>query len=282
MKLLLISLLALNVFTGIRVLASADSSPRIVIISDIDDTIKISHVLDKSEALRNAFDYEHPFKVMSNLYQEFLKANPQTHIAYVSNAPDFLMQKSHAKFLNHNSFPTGDLMLSESLDSENHKIQAIHFQIEKYKPDVLIMLGDNGEKDINVYDQIQREYSATGLKMLTYIRIDYSSQQSQIQPKQGQKKFVTASEVALDLLRQGYLSQSSVLKLVDQNLTFKISLKSIFRNIFDTGFSIGLPKWVDCHEHKANLTDLFELSPKIKSLSEKITERCALIPRLDK
>ena len=82
---------------------TVQAKSKILFISDVDDTIKISHVRSKADSASNAFFNYKSFLGMSKLYQLVSKA-PDVNIFYVSNAPSFLMNSNHKKFLNQFNF----------------------------------------------------------------------------------------------------------------------------------------------------------------------------------
>ena len=94
---------------GISANAQKMSGTETLLISDIDDTIKISHILSSAKIIR-AVDVSTPFLGMSQLYQLFLNDQKgEGRIVYLSNAPTEivgvpLMPFSHMTFLRKNNF----------------------------------------------------------------------------------------------------------------------------------------------------------------------------------
>lgn len=147
-----------------------NNTPRkTIVISDIDDTIKITEVIKRREMLRLTF--LHPFKPinqMSDKYTSWIQNNKVDSIYYLSSSPWQLYP--HLKsFLQQNNFPHShnlylrtfvpekmDSILSFVLDSFNYKIQSIRNIMQSdYK---LILIGDEGERDPEIYNQIANEY----------------------------------------------------------------------------------------------------------------------------
>jgi len=122
-----------------------DPKQGISIISDIDDTIKISEVLDKVRLLANTFIF--PFKSvpgMSDLYQQWQTKNPNCTFHYLSGMPDQLYTLTQ-EFINTNNFPDGSFhmrhfgwaltSLFDFLHSQStftHKISYLRFFFIKY------------------------------------------------------------------------------------------------------------------------------------------------------
>ena len=198
-----------------------------LLVSDIDDTIKVSHVLSTVGKVSRAADVTTPFLGMAALYQLVVNEDPQnTKVVYLSNAPDEIvgvpaLKISHQTFLVRNHFPAGDLLLRDGLFEIDHKLKALRTLIENEKPDLLILIGDNGERDTIIYDQVSREYAnLNNMKVLTFIHQLYSTKSSALIPdfleevgqplKENQTGFVTPIEIGLKLNEAGRFSTTSL------------------------------------------------------------------------
>jgi phosphatidate phosphatase APP1 len=165
-----------------------EPSQGISVISDIDDTIKISEVLDKVRLLVNTFIY--PFKAvpgkskqinfqsplnslystgMSYLYQQWKAKYPNCAFHYLSGMPDQLYTLTQ-EFINTNKFPDGSFhmrhfgwrigSLFDFLHSQStfdHKMRYLRFFLSNTERDY-VLIGDSGEKDPEIYGTITREY----------------------------------------------------------------------------------------------------------------------------
>ncbi|CAF0818160.1 unnamed protein product [Rotaria sordida] len=142
----------------------------ISIISDVDDTIKISEVLDKVRLIANTFIF--PFKPvpgMAELYQKWHINNNNCTFHYLSGMPDQLYTLTH-EFIYNNKFPDGSFHMRHFgwaassifgfLHSEStfiHKITYLrYFLINTIRDYVLV--GDSGERDPEIYATIAKEY----------------------------------------------------------------------------------------------------------------------------
>jgi hypothetical protein len=138
------------------------------IISDIDDTIKVSNVTDKKELIMNTF--MRPFKEapgMADLYQQW----QQQHDAvfhYVSASPWQLYPVLTA-FMQNSGFPHGlfhmksfrwkdSSFLNLFTDPVKYKMEIIESILQRYPQRRFMLIGDSGEKDPEVYGIIAREY----------------------------------------------------------------------------------------------------------------------------
>ncbi len=257
---------------------------KVLLVSDIDDTIKVSHVLSTIGKFGRAADVTTPFLGMAALYQLIINENPaNTKIVYLSNAPDEVagipaLRISHQTFLDRNHFPKGSLLLRDGLFEQDHKIKELRLLIESEKPDVLILLGDNGEKDILIYDQIVSEYAGlTRMKILTFIHQLYATEKSFLVPdflseiglkiKPQQVGFVTPVEIGLKLNEQHLLSRKS-LEWMYKNIIPRIVSES--SSLWDGFEPISFPSFKKCQDFRW----IFATPAPVLSLVHKIEREC--------
>ena len=136
------------------------------VISDIDDTIKISNVLDKKKLIRNTF--AEPFIAspgMPTLYKNLKDKGAYFH--YVSASPWQLYPSLKGFMETH--YPKGSISLrqfrvkdSSLIDffkpSKDYKLKEIRAIIQRYPMHQFILIGDNGEHDPEVYRTIADEF----------------------------------------------------------------------------------------------------------------------------
>ena len=132
------------------------------VISDIDDTIKVSQVLDKKELIKNTFVKS--YKVTEGFPEYYKKLAKQgAYFHYVSASP-WQLQPSLKPFMDAH-YPKGTIALrnfrlkdSSILDflkpSTDYKIKQIKSIIERYPEHQFILIGDSGEHDPEVYAKI--------------------------------------------------------------------------------------------------------------------------------
>lgn len=138
------------------------------VISDIDDTVKVSNVLDKRALMRNTFLKE--FKAvpgMSALYTRwYQKFGASFH--FVSSSP-WQLYEELSQFFQVNKFPTGSFhlksirikdqsVLSLLADPFQSKVNTIETIMSRYTKRMFVLVGDTGEKDPEVYGEICRRY----------------------------------------------------------------------------------------------------------------------------
>jgi phosphatidate phosphatase APP1 len=156
------------IFLFLILTAAGSSYANTLIVSDIDDTIKITNVLSKPKSMINAFLSRRAFSGMSELYQELNV--PETTIYYVSGSPLFLKHKIE-NFLDFNDFPQAQnvILKNTSVSTYDYKVRAIRNLILKMNPDKIILIGDDTQFDPEVYDTVAKENTATVESI--YIRV---------------------------------------------------------------------------------------------------------------
>lgn len=147
----------------------------LTVVTDIDDTIKISSVTDRKELMANTFF--RPWKAvpgMAALYQQWAKAGAVFH--YVSNSP-WPLESELESFLAHERFPAGTThlrpfsardTLTEALFKPNghHKEDVLRSLMNDFPQRKFILIGDSGERDPEIYGAIAREFPDRITKIL--------------------------------------------------------------------------------------------------------------------
>lgn len=152
-------------FLGSMVLVSENG---LSIISDIDDTIKDSHVLDKQLLVRNTFvNPLHSVAGMSDLYQAYAESNQHLAFHYVSSSP-LQLYPLLTEFLQQEKFPAGSLHLrpiklldelfKEGNSSQRHKHKQIRELLKQFPNRQFILIGDSGEADPEIYAAVAKDY----------------------------------------------------------------------------------------------------------------------------
>jgi Phosphatidate phosphatase APP1, catalytic domain len=148
----------------------------VIVISDIDDTIKITHVLDRNATLRNTFlEPFRPVPDMAGVYHGWAeKAGAQ--FCYVSASP-WQLYSPLADFIRSNGFPAGVVYL-KSFRWKDKTLFNLFEGPEKYKPGVIdplmkrfpnrrfVFVGDSGERDPEIYGALARKHPQQVAKIL--------------------------------------------------------------------------------------------------------------------
>lgn len=232
-----------NLLFVLVLLLSLKVHSKILVISDIDDTIKNSHILSPTNKVINAFHTDAAFKGMAMTYTTIQKNNPNTHIAYVSNAIEIISKEAHNKFLISNNFPSGSTHYRARPGDLFHKIRTISTLVEKYQPELTILIGDNGEKDIPIYQQIVTKYPQK--QFLTFIHTIYDSG-DKVKSSHGQallKKqipYVSALDLNFQLYIHNIISENQLLILSTAYIPVFLTEDAKFNG------SYFIPEWVQC------------------------------------
>lgn len=138
------------------------------VVSDIDDTIKVTEVRDRNATLRNTFLREfRPVPGLAEFYQTLVRSNgAQFH--YVSASP-WQLYEPLAEFVRANGFPLGTFALKE-FHWKDHSFLSLFASPEQYKPRVIepllkrspqrrfVLIGDSGERDPEIYAASARKH----------------------------------------------------------------------------------------------------------------------------
>lgn len=235
--------LSLFIF-AVSTLISFSVFSQTILISDVDDTLKSSHVLNKKDALRNTVQLRNHFYGMGELYTIVQETKPEINFFYLSAAPEALMEKLHKAFLTKNGFPGGELILRHTLSDKDFKIKTIRSILEKHQPQKVILVGDNGERDPYIYEQARSEYPHIQFDIYIHQVYSYRARKEIGVPQQsGHTLFITAIDLARALVQSHYLSEEGLNQLALATIPdfFKQDPKKELGPLF-------IPSWVDCRD----------------------------------
>jgi phosphatidate phosphatase APP1 len=149
----------------------------ISVISDIDDTIKVSEVLDKRELIRNTFLREfRAVEGMAAAYSRWAEQGAAFH--YVSASP-WQLYEPLSTFTREAGFPGGSFHLKQFRVKDSsflsllenpitYKLAVIEPLLAQFPKRRFILVGDSGEKDPEVYGILARRRPEQILRV--YIR----------------------------------------------------------------------------------------------------------------
>ena len=138
------------------------------VISDIDDTIKHSHVLDRKELLRNTF--LRPFQAVPGMADRYRAWDARGDVAwhFVSASPwqlygplsDWAIAERFPPASFHlRTVRLGNVDLWKSLgESQDYKLTTIESLMKAFPKRQFVLVGDTGEKDPEVYGEIARRF----------------------------------------------------------------------------------------------------------------------------
>ncbi|MGV3523296.1 MAG: phosphatase domain-containing protein [Candidatus Sericytochromatia bacterium] len=194
---------------------SADAS--LAVVSDIDDTIKISNVTNRLKALRrllfqNAYGAK-PMPGTAMLYQILEKKDGQADgdTFYLSGSPLNLSDAIY-RFMDLRGFPAGGIELKKwgfaegdesPFAQSTYKTERLRQLFKTYPQKRFLLFGDSGEKDPEIYRQIASEFPA----QVQGIFINNVTQAKPGDPRfQGIHLTRDAGEAAQILAQQGLLT----------------------------------------------------------------------------
>jgi len=173
-----------------------------LVVSDIDDTIKVTDVLNKANALKNGIFSKKAFSGMNELFNELNTSD--TTITYVSGSPAIIKEVVE-NFLNVNHFPQKEnLTLKKGkISTYDYKLAVIREQITRIQPDKIILIGDDTEFDPEVYNTLSKETNIESI----YIR---AVQNRKLPDNSKIINFLSPVEIAGNELLKGNFSSASL------------------------------------------------------------------------
>lgn len=159
------------------------------VISDIDDTIKVSQVLDKGELLANTFLREfQPLPGMAVVYRRWAAQGAAFH--YVSASP-WRLYPALNRFIDQAGFPTGEIQLrylrikdrsffAFMQASREYKTRTIEALIRRYPERRFILIGDSGENDPAIYAAVARVHPSNVAKIYIHLVLPDSDHRRRI------------------------------------------------------------------------------------------------------
>lgn len=147
-----------------------EDGERPLVISDIDDTIKVTEVRDRRAAIRRTFC--EPFEAVPGMaarYRQWMEHSGADY-HYVSGSPWQLYPPLEA-FVREAEFPAGawhlkHLRLADPSTvaaflgpQQEHKLAAIQSILERWKRRRLVLVGDTGEQDPEIYGEVARRHA---------------------------------------------------------------------------------------------------------------------------
>jgi phosphatidate phosphatase APP1 len=130
-----------------------------LIVSDIDDTILVSEVLNKAKLVYNSLlkkgEAREAVPGTPAIYRDLFRQGRQgiPMIFYLTSSPAFMSRFLH-DFLGRHRFPPGSILTKHSLrgsSHHDHKLSWLKRLAELYPAERFLLFGDTGEKDPAIY-----------------------------------------------------------------------------------------------------------------------------------
>ena len=176
--------LADRVVTGTHEIALLRPDAQYIVISDVDDTVLetgVTHLLTAARLtfLNNAKTRK-PLLGAADLYQALARGTaeePINPVIYLSNSAWNLYDLIR-DFLDLNDLPAGPLLLRDvglHASTSHHKIETLRALLERFDPLPVVLIGDSGQHDAEIYSEVASEHPNRVLAI--YIRdIDPSAE----------------------------------------------------------------------------------------------------------
>ena len=211
---------------------------KLVIISDIDDTIKQSQVQSSTGRILALFKNK-SFSHLAAIYQDLNQSHEEVDFFYVSlSYPIFYRAK---KFISQHSFPKGEYF-QRSLTSRSpykFKFETIAKIIDRYdlSKTEFIFFGDNANQDVQVYRDIREQYQLNGqiyIRDIRLTRVKLTKLLSYQPPSDDVIYFISEAELLESPLAKA-ISEKTVQdiyqKVKNQNLLPKYILRQLYKKL---------------------------------------------------
>jgi phosphatidate phosphatase APP1 len=137
------------------------------VISDIDDTVKESNVLERDELLANAF--VRPYRPVEGMPERYAAWAGQGVVVHYVTAGPWQLYPPLWEFLEEHGLPGVEIemrelrvkdrtVLSFFQDSQPYKIERIREILRRFPARRFVLVGDSGEHDPEVYGAIAAEF----------------------------------------------------------------------------------------------------------------------------
>lgn len=236
-------------------LLSFNSFAGISIISDLDDTIKVTH----SDDFSDSFGYGTSRRKVYLGMPEFLEESKQyvNELSIVTASPRILRFNVN-RLLKKNGIKADRVVLNGNIRRPGHvefKIKAIK-KLMDTTTDQYILLGDDVGNDPEIYDEISKLYPGRVLGSYIHIVNNRTVPESSI-------TYFTTFELAVKEFLAGRLSKEAVVKVSNAILKEK-DLEAVF------------PEFAHCPKDQSPYSWLFEthFADEAKALSEKLVTYC--------
>jgi hypothetical protein len=220
-----------------------------LLISDIDDTIKQTHIHKKVLGIPLGGRHTHnPFHGMKGLYDKFVENKHKNNsIIYLTASPGIL-SKFGKNFIKNTHFPNGNIIHRKILEKQDtfksdHIVNEILNHSSGHPDAQFILVGDNGERDIQAFNQaisqLQAKKFATK-RIYPFVHHVYAeSSESKMTEDSIQTYFVTAGDLALQWYSLGFISELD-LNLVVGSVSAALTSKDVKTR------ETVIPSWMEC------------------------------------
>lgn len=211
---------------------AAKSPAPFVLVTDVDDTIKVSHIMDTVSKVIRFLSEPVPFAGMATLYSEMLdaaKARGQRTAFIVLSGTPTLFESSVWDFLEISRFREPNRVITRPmlLDTREYKTEAVSTIILHpfTKNATTILIGDDTEHDFAAYDDAlakgksQPDEKGPDERMIYIRRVSGTATTlttGVVRSGAGAMAFDSAADIAMAEFAQGRLGRAAVEKVMNE------------------------------------------------------------------
>jgi hypothetical protein len=138
----------------------------LLVISDVDDTVRVAEVLDRPRMIERVF--LRPYEAvpgLADIYSRLAKSGAEYH--FVSGSPwqisgvieQFLVTESFPPAVLHCRQLGWDFWNDDPVHTKEFKIATIEVLLRQFRSDKVLLIGDDGEHDPEVYTEVCRKHA---------------------------------------------------------------------------------------------------------------------------
>lgn len=179
----------------------------LLLLSDLDDTIKISNTQSKLITVYRGLFRSSAFAGMPDLYREILAGSAESALYIVSSSPPAIRNKIDY-FLTKNKFPKAEIILRDWIRQPSilkYKLKSVLELVENSRHPALLV-GDDTEHDPEVFAHAAKKFPDKVLAR--YVRVVKGRE-----VPEGTHGFFTAFDLACAELAAGRLNSEQVLRV---------------------------------------------------------------------
>lgn len=220
-------------------------SPKTLVIANVEDTLKISHVRNFWDSLNYTASTRKRFLGMSELFNSLANHNPDFQFIYLTQSPDLVAGKNEREFLSQNGFPRGSSYSYESNSDKASRLNILKRLVTLHQAQRVLLLSHNGAVDVQAFHDLVEQLP--NVSFFPYIHIVYSTQAiSEVGSAlfSEQTGYVTSVELLVDWQQKGFVEFADVFTTL-QILKDRI----LSENVETSGlFEYGIPSFVKCDD----------------------------------
>ncbi len=243
--------------------SAARGSCDFIVISDLDDTIKISHSTSSLSTLGHGLFDNDIYAGMNALFSVFFKCKQQdTNLFIVSASPQFLDDKVN-KLLKKHHFPDARVILKDwTGDSDTYafKVKTIT-DIMNATTSPVILLGDDTSKDPLVYTEIKKRFGNRVLDVYIHRITEGATVPSDL------NLFYTSFDIALNEVKKGRMGEPDLMGIAG------LIIDSDDLDAVIPDFGLCPNPMPDCRQFNGSAN----LASACQAMVRKIAEACAEI-----